>query len=236
MAENRESRYREEMISVVIPTLNASESLDATIRSLPRALVTEVIISDGGSADNTLDLARSHEARIVEGAAGRGGQLARGAAAARGDWLLFLHADTRLDEAAGQAMDRFMKRHHSKEAAGYFRFSLDDVGAAARILEWGVSLRCRLFGLPYGDQGLLVCRAFYDWLGGYRPLPLMEDVDIARRIGRKRLKRLEADAVTSAERYRRGGYARRVIRNLSCLCLYLLGVSPDRIKSRYERP
>jgi rSAM/selenodomain-associated transferase 2 len=224
------------MISVVIPTLNASDGLEATLRSLPRALVGEVIVSDGGSTDNTIALARSHGARIVEGAAGRGGQLVRGAAHASGDWLLFLHADTILGTGAEQAMARFMKEGGE---AGYFRFRLDDTRIVARILacilECGVALRCGLFGLPYGDQGLLIFRGLYDRLGGYRPLPLMEDVDLVRRIGRRRLRRLEADAVTSAERYRRDGYGARVFRNLSCLCLYWLGVAPDRIKARYDR-
>jgi len=228
------------MISVVIPTLNASGGLEATLRSLPRALVGEVIVSDGGSSDNTIALARSHGARVLEGPAGRGAQLVRGAAHAGGDWLLFLHADTILGDGAERAMARFMKEGGE---AGYFRFRLDDTRNAARIqarilariLECGVALRCRLFGLPYGDQGLLVSRGLYDRLGGYRPLPLMEDVDLVRRIGRRHLRCLEADAVTSAERYRRDGYGARVFRNLSCLCLYGLGVSPDRIKARYDR-
>jgi len=220
------------MISVVIPTLNASDGLEATLRSLPRALVGEVIVSDGGSTDTTIELARNHGARIVEGAAGRGAQLARGAARAGGDWLLFLHADTRLGAGAEQAMDRFMKEGGE---AGYFRFRLDDTRIAARILEWGVALRCGLFGLPYGDQGLFISRGLYDRLGGYRPMSLMEDVDLVRRIGRRRLRQINVEAVTSADRYRRDGYGPRVFRNLSCLCLYGLGVSPDRIKARYDR-
>ena len=110
--------------------------------------------------------------------------------------------------------------------AGYFRFALDDPARAARLVERVVRLRGRLLGLPYGDQGLLIGRTFYDKLGGYKRLPLMEDVDIVRRIGRNRPRPIAATAVTSAAKYRRDGYLLRPIRNLFLLGLYTAGVSP----------
>jgi glycosyltransferase involved in cell wall biosynthesis len=167
---------------------------------------------------------------VVEAPRGRGTQLAAGAAAASGEWLLFLHADTRLGPGWAGAARHFIADAANRDRAGYFRFRLDDVAPAARRLERMVLWRCRL-GLPYGDQGLLLSRALYDRVGGFRALPLMEDVDLVRRIGRSNLVALDADAVTSAARYRSGGYVRRPLRNLCCLALWRLGV-PARIVAR----
>ncbi|MDH5410218.1 MAG: glycosyl transferase family 2, partial [Alphaproteobacteria bacterium] len=119
--------------------------------------------------------------------------------------------------------------------AGYFRFALDDGRLGARRVQWLANMRARILGLPYGDQGLLISRGFYRKVGGFRPLALMEDVDIVRRIGRGRLRMLKATAVTSAERYRRDGFWRRPIRNQFCLFLWLIGVSLDRIERIYYR-
>lgn len=169
--------------------------------------------------------------RAVHGPAGRGAQLATGAAAARGAWLLFLHADTRLgpgwEAALGAAMGE-------PGRAGYFRLALDDDAPAARRLERAVAWRCRRLALPYGDQGLFISRALYDAVGGFRPLPLMEDVELVRRLGRRRLRALDADAVTSAERFRREGYLRRSAKNLSLLGLWHLGVGEARLAKLYE--
>jgi hypothetical protein len=120
-----------------------------------------------------------------------------------------------------------------KQAAA-FKFAVDQAGLKPRIMEKIVALRCLLFALPYGDQGLLISTEFYRRIGGFNPLPLMEDVDIIRRIGRKHLTLLQAPALTSFERYRKDGYFRRILRNLTCLMLYFLGVSPARILQRYE--
>jgi hypothetical protein len=123
---------------------------------------------------------------------------------------------------------------HGDACAGYFRFALDDRRFRARLIERVVALRSRLFGLPYGDQGLLVSRTLYDRIGGFASLPLMEDVEIARRLGRRRLRPIPMRAVTSAARYRRDGYLRRSLRNLSCLAGYFLGVAPERLVRRYR--
>ena len=116
-------------------------------------------------------------------------------------------------------------------AAAAFRFALDDIGARPRVLERLVALRCAALRLPYGDQGLLIPKRLYEEIGGYRPLPLMEDVDLVRRLGRRRIVMLGARAVTSAERFRREGYVRRSARNLICLTLYTLRV-PTHVISR----
>ena len=228
-------------LSIVIPTLDAADVLGATLADLAGGLArldecgigTEVVIADGGSRDGTEAGARRHGARLVEAAQGRGRQLAAGAAAAGGEWLLFLHADTRPAPGWADEANAFMNAHGNEGRAACFRFALDDRAAAARLLEWLVALRCRLFALPYGDQGLLIHRSLYKALGGFRPLPLMEDVDLARRIGRRRLAYLATPAITSAVRYRRAGYAPRVVRNLCCLALFSLGVRAETVARLY---
>lgn len=226
------------MLSVVIPALNAEATLprtfDCLIPAAVRGLVREVIVSDGGSNDGTIKLADAVGAQIVLGKRGRGPQLAAGAEAARADWLLFLHADTALAPGWETDIEDFIERSQiERPHAAAFRFALNDASLAARILERLVALRCFLFRLPYGDQGLLISKRFYTQLGGYRPLPLMEDVDIVRRIGYRRLVMLRTRAVTSAERFRKRGYLRRSARNLSILFLYALRVPPRVLAKLY---
>lgn len=210
-------------LSVVIPTLNAARCLPATLTALG-GIPREILVVDGGSADDTVVLARRFGCRVVIAARGRGNQLAAGVAEARAPWLLLLHADTRLVPGWAEAVARHMAECPDK--AGYFRFRLDDDSPAARRLERAVAWRCRAFALPYGDQGLLIARTLLGAIGGIRPLPLMDDVDLVRRLGRGRLRALDAEAVTSAERYRRDGYLRRSARNLVLLGLWFAGVPP----------
>ena len=224
-------------LSVVIPTLNAAEGLRRSLPPLGRfsalGLIREVIFADGGSEDGTAEIAEATGAEFLPAGRGRGAQLAAAADAARGEWLMFLHADTVLDEGWNDAVRGFIDDPANAERAGYFGFRLDDRAAGARFLEAIVAMRCRLFRLPYGDQGLLISRALYRKLGGFRSIPLMEDVEFARRIGWRRLVHLPGMATTSAERYRRGGYVLRPIRNFCCLTLYFLGLPPKAIVKLY---
>ena len=224
-------------LSVVIPTLNASDALGGAVESVldpaDRFERVELIVSDGGSTDGTSERARSLGARVVAAAVGRGPQLDAGARAASGDLLLFLHADTRLGAGWADAVAAFAAGSERDRTAGYFRFVLDDPSGAARRLERIVAWRNRVFGLPYGDQGLVITRDHYERIGGFRGMALMEDVDMVRRIGRTRMRLLAADAVTSAARYRRGGYIARPLRNLTCLLLYGLGVPPAMLQRIY---
>ncbi|MEQ1653244.1 MAG: TIGR04283 family arsenosugar biosynthesis glycosyltransferase [Hyphomicrobium sp.] len=230
------------MISVIIPALNAERHLPATLTALVPAavdgVVREVIIVDGGSTDRTRNVADHAGAEFLIAAPGRGSQLAEGAAQAKFPWLLFLHADTVLEDGwANEAVD-FIHRvdlgEHPRAAAA-FRFRLDDKGVAPRALEMIVRARCSALRLPYGDQGLLISRRLFDEVGGYRALPIMEDVDIVRRLGRKRIALLKADATTSAERYRREGYLARMLRNQTCLALYSAGLPITTIQRIYGR-
>jgi len=220
-------------LSVVISTLNAETGLERSLPALAEGvsagLLRELVISDGGSDDGTLAIADAAGAQVLEGAPSRGGQLARGAAAARGEWLLFLHADTVL--APGWAVA--VAAHLPSGRPGYFRLRFDDAGLAARIVAGWANLRARALGLPYGDQGLLISRAEYDAAGGFADIPLMEDVAMARALGR-RLVALSGVAVTSAAKYRRDGWLQRGARNLSLLLRYLLGARPEDLAKRYR--
>ena len=222
--------------SIVIPTLNAGTRLGRTLKALtqePVAGTVEIIIVDGGSDDTTNAIANAYGARVLRTQRGRGQQLARGAEEARGDWFLFLHADTVPEPGWGEALAAFAAAPENVERAGVFRFALDDLSPSARRLERIVAWRSRVMALPYGDQGLFLSRAFYRALGGFRPLPLFEDVEIIRRIGPQRFEMLDVRAVTSAMRYSGSGYLIRSARNLSCLGLFFLGVPPRTIVRIY---
>jgi rSAM/selenodomain-associated transferase 2 len=227
-------RTIQEHISVVIPTLNAAAELPATLAVLVGApLIGEVIVSDGGSRDDTVAIARAAGASIITAPRGRGSQLAAGAAASGGEWFLFLHADCRPGAGWQPAVEKFISAPGAAGHAGYFAFALDDECGAARRLERLVAWRCRNFALPYGDQGLLITRTLYETVGGFRAMPLMEDVDLVRRLGRRRLAPLDASLVASARRYREDGYLRRPLRNLFCLSLFFAGVPARRIAPLY---
>ena len=217
------------MLAVVIPTLNAAGGLSRALESLApgRERIAEVAVVDGGSTDGTQAIAEAGGARVIEAPRGRGSQLHAGAAATTSPQLLVLHADSRLGPDWPGALPKDGR-------AGWFRLRLDDPAPAARRVERLANWRARRFGLPYGDQGLVLPRALYDAVGGYRDMPLMEDVDLVRRIGRTRLTELDAEVVTSAIRYRRDGYWRRPLRNLACLSLFLAGMAPERIQRLYE--
>jgi rSAM/selenodomain-associated transferase 2 len=222
-------------VAVIIPTLDAAHHLAATMASLVTgdAIERETIVADGGSRDGSRELARQLGARVVTASPGRGGQLAAGAATTSAPWFLFLHADSRLEPGWASDVLAFAGDPANRARAAAFRLRFDDEAPAARRLERLVAWRCRVLGLPYGDQGLLIAREHYERIGGFRALPLMEDVDLVRRIGRARIVVLPSAVTTSAARYRRDGYLRRSARNLLCLGLYFAGVPPHRLVRLY---
>ena len=223
-------------LSIIIPTLNAAsdlpECLQALMPGLELGLIREVIVSDGGSDDATPRIAGDTGATWITGASGRGAQLAAGADTARGDWLLFLHADTYLSPDWAERAAHHMERRAESAAAFTLRYRSDD--RAARWLEARANRGARMFGLPYGDQGLLISRKLYDAVGGFADVPLMEDVMIARALGKKRLVLLSADARTSAEKYERDGWRKRAWSNAFLLTRFLLGAKPEILAKAYR--
>nr|WP_319247164.1 TIGR04283 family arsenosugar biosynthesis glycosyltransferase [uncultured Celeribacter sp.] len=224
-------------ISVIIPTLNATPELRDTMLSLMEGLdaglVRELILTDGGSDDGIEKMADFVGAELITGAPGRGGQLQRGVAASHGDWLLILHADTWLPEGWAEIVVKHLAKNYDQ--ALVFSLSFRDApGLLARMTAKWANLRTRLFDLPYGDQGLLISRELYEAVGGYSDSPLMEDVELARRL--KGHIRLSPYCVqTSPENYQKHGWLRQGIRNLIRLLRFRLGASPVQLSRSYRR-
>ncbi|UWQ78020.1 TIGR04283 family arsenosugar biosynthesis glycosyltransferase [Leisingera sp. S132] len=222
-------------VSIVIPTLNAEAELPAALEhlmeGLAAGLIRELVISDGGSTDATRAIAEASGAEWISGAPSRGGQLRRGCAAAQGEWLLVLHADTRLEAGWSASVAQHLAEGQGRPACFRLRFRARGL-MPAWVARWA-NLRTRLFALPYGDQGLLIARDTYEAAGGYPDQPLMEDVALARRL--KGLAVLPSAALTSAARYQRAGWLRRGARNLWTLMRYFLGVKPERLARSYSK-
>jgi rSAM/selenodomain-associated transferase 2 len=193
----------------------------------------EIVVSDGGSSDETLKIALDNNVRLALGCAGRGWQLARGAGWARGDWLLFVHADTQMPANWKALLDHHIEKFSDK--AGYFGFGIDAKGIRPRAMEFLANARTFVFGLPYGDQGLLISRKLYDEVGGFPDWPLFEDVAIVRALGRKRLRRLPGKAATSADRFEKNGYLRNLLRNMSYITRFYLGADPEKLAKAYRK-
>ena len=225
-------------ITVVIPTLNAAAelpgSLGALMEGLAEGLIRELVISDGGSGDATLQLAEEAGAELVSGAASRGGQLRRGCAAARGEWLLVLHADTHLAPGWTAVVAAHLQAGAGDPGKpGYFQLKFRTKGAWPTVVAGWANFRARVFGLPYGDQGLLIPRAVYVSAGEYPDQPLMEDVALVRRL--TGLTALPVTALTSAARYQRDGWLLRGAGNLWTLLRYFLGAEPDKLARDYQK-
>ncbi|HEX4273317.1 MAG TPA: glycosyltransferase [Rhizomicrobium sp.] len=217
------------MISVVVPTDNAERLLprcfDSLIPGAVRGVVREVIVSDAGSTDSTLLIADAAGAHVVRSRKNRGAQMAQAAAIAKSDWLLFLHPETALETGWDVEAESFISQSVMEQPrAAVFRFALEDFGGEARRAEAKANLRAALFALPYGDQGLLIPKRLYQRVGGYRPLADMEDADLVRRIGRRRLVGLRARAINVARPHR------GALRGLALTLLHTLRV-PSRLLS-----
>ncbi len=228
------------MLTVVIPTLNAAARLplclEALVAPAVSGLVTQVIVVDGGSEDDSMAIADGFGATVLTAPPGRGGQLKKGAEAAASDWLLFLHADTVLEPGWADEARGLIKKNIY--AAGVFTLAFDARGLAPRLVAGGAMIRTMALKSPYGDQGLLISRTCYQEIGGYHDIPLFEDVDIIQRLMRVKgpmaLHILRSKAVTSSERYRRQGYLRRVVKNAILLARFHMGASPEKLAADYR--
>lgn len=225
------------LVSVIVPVRDdsaAAGQLLAQIGADPRLEI--IVVEAEDAAGPSLSWARS-DVRMLRSRAGRGIQMNAGAAIARGDWLLFLHADSTppprwidvFEEAVGGVVENV--------CGGWFRFALDDPSWQARLIERGVRLRVQVLTLPYGDQGLFVRRDVFERMGGYRDIPLMEDVEFVRRlVGMGPVVELPMALATSARRWQRDGWFRRSARNIVLIACYYAGVPPERLARWYARP
>ncbi len=217
-------------ISVIIPTLDSVRHLPLALAPLVdgmgEGLIREVIVSDGGSTDETLAIGDAAGCALISGDPGRAKQLIAGAAQAKGKWLLFLHPQTALARGWTDEVQMFLQFSEARKRAATFKLAFDDK-SAKRALFWA-RLRAKAMKLPRGDQGLLISRFLYDGLTGYRDVP-NEDLEFAHRIGGKRLMFLETEAVTSAEMYRRGASPAE---SVGMIARYFLGADPVEMAKR----
>ena len=222
------------LLGVVVPTLNEAEHLPALLDDLGELAVPHrVVVADGGSTDATRELARRAGATVIVAHRGRAHQMNAGARVASSRWLLFLHADSRLTVEARQCLTRRLLGGATTNPA-YFRFSLEGRGWFWRFIELGQSLRERVTGLAYGDQGLLVRSQDFDALGGFPPIPVMEDVALVRALrSRFQVDQLSARLPISTRRFVEEGRWRAWARNVRLIALFSLGVDPDRLARLY---
>ncbi len=220
-------------VSIVVPTLNEASRIGALINAL-RVPGTEVIVADGGSTDETREIAAAHGARVTLAPRGRGPQMNAGAAIARGLCLLFLHADTTLPKDFPRIVIETL--HDPAVSLGAFRFQLDRKGALLRAVELAVRFRCAVFRMPYGDQAFFMRRRTFTQVGGFASIPLMEDIELVRRARKAgRVRMVDAVATTSARRWDAAGVLRMTAINQACVLAYSLGASPARLSAWRNR-
>ena len=226
---------RSQTISVIIPTLNEEKNISRTIDQARAEHPLEVIVADGVSEDNTLDLAKKAGALAFTCQRGRGGQMNAAARLALGEHLVFLHADTRLASGWSKEVLKILARPHT--AAGAFTFKLDNKSPGLWLIEKTVALRCSLASLPYGDQALYVKTDLFRSVGGFRDQPIMEDWDLIKRLKQKGKIRISPlPAVTSARRWEKLGIWRTTLVNYLIPAIYMLGGDADLCYRIYYGP
>jgi rSAM/selenodomain-associated transferase 2 len=229
-----------EKISIIIPVLNELKTIAATLASTYPSQHIEVIVVDGGSSDGTLDLVRSLGIKVLSSPAGRARQMNAGAAAATGEILLFLHADTLLPPEFDLMIRAVMQLPHaagSKVAvAGAFELQIDAPAIGLRSIERGVNWRSRFLQLPYGDQAIFLRSTTFDRIGGFLELPIMEDFDLVSRLKRLgSITIISVPVITSARRWLKKGILKTTLINQVIIIAYLLGVSPHQLMHWYRK-
>jgi len=219
-------------LSIIIPALNEERSLGQTLAAI-LSHAHEIIVVDGGSKDGTIKIAHKHASVVLDSNRGRGIQQHIGACRARGDVLLFLHADTWLPRGFEIMIERTLS--DSKTVFGAFRLGHHPSTAVLNLVALMANLRSLLIKMPYGDQGLFMRRSDYFRVGGFKDLPIMEDVDLVRRLNKMgKFKLVKARVRTSARRYNRDGVVCTTVRNWSLIIRYLLGQSPESLHRFYS--
>jgi rSAM/selenodomain-associated transferase 2 len=221
-------------ISVVIPALNEADRVGAACRAAAQGRRVEVIVVDGGSHDDTVAVALAAGARVVQTTPQRAHQMNVGAGKARGRFLCFVHADTRLPPNFDRVIRAALA--HPRAAAGAFRLAIGAGRLPARVVAWGANWRTRLLKLPYGDQALFLPAATFRAVGGFADLPIMEDVVLVKQLARQgRLILAPATVTTSARRWQNLGYARTTLGNVLLMVAFFMGASPKRLARWYQR-
>lgn len=222
-------------LSIIIPVLDEAESIVAALDALAplRARGAEIIVVDGGSHDGTVALATPLADRVIGAPRGRAAQMNAGAAIARGDVLLFLHADTRLPAEADRLILEGLAR--SGRAWGRFDVTIEGTHPLLRVVAFFMNWRSCLTGISTGDQAMFVTRAACGTVGGFPAIALMEDITLARSL--KRISRplcLSARVTTSGRRWEKRGVLRTVLLMWRLRLLYFLGADPSDLRKRYE--
>lgn len=221
-------------LGVVIPALDEADTLPRLLEDLARMRIgDQVLVVDGGSGDGTVAAARAGGAEVMRSRAGRARQMNAGAAFLTTRWLLFLHADSRLDNSALDSIAHHVRRDAGQ--AGYFSLAIAHEDSWYRMIEVGQRIRELACGLVYGDQGLLIRRDVFDNIGGYPDQPIMEDVILCRRLrDAKRLTRLPGTVTTSSRRYEEEGRVRAWMRNVRTIIRFLSGTDPAVLARGYR--
>ena len=221
-------------LGIVIPALDEEEALPALLLDLARlAIDHRVLVVDGGSWDGTVAAARGGGAEVMRSRPGRARQMNAGAAFLGTRWLLFLHADSRLDDSALRSIATHVQR--DVPVAGYFGLAIAHEHVFYRMIEAGQRIRQRLAGLVYGDQGLLIRRDLFAGIGGYPDEPIMEDVVLNRRLLETgQLVPLPGTLTTSSRRYEEEGRVRALFRNMRTITRFLSGTDPSLLARRYR--
>ncbi|QHG18560.1 TIGR04283 family arsenosugar biosynthesis glycosyltransferase [Nostoc sp. ATCC 53789] len=221
-------------ISIIIPTLNEAGNIkEAIVTTQPNTNI-EVIIVDGGSKDDTIEIAQSLNVKVISSSPGRAVQMNAGAVAASGNILLFLHADTRLPTGFDDMIRTALEQPGI--VAGAFKLRIDAPLLSLRWVEWGVNVRSHFCQMPYGDQAIFLTKKVFQQIGGFPELPIMEDFELIRclkPIGRIVI--IPTLVVTSARRWLQKGVFKTTLLNQIVIIAYLLGVSPERIRCWYRR-
>ena len=221
------------MVSIIVPTLNEEIRVGATLRALlDLSGEREVVVSDGGSEDRTVEIAESLGVRVIQSGRGRGSQMQAAARETQGDALWFMHADTRPEAGAVEQIEQALR--DPLVAGGNFSLVFEGVHYSARQMTW-IYPYLRRLGLSYGDAGIFIKRTVYDAIGGCRPYPLFEDLDLVRRLRHHgRFLHLKARVFTSSRRFEGPQYAKVWALWITLQLLYWVGVSPYRLARWYR--